>query len=178
MFNAEFIVHGSDNELNEGHSIDAAAFLHPSKKRFAAMNPTATIQVTECRVYPSPVEDERLKAFATITLNGCFVVNDCKMINGNSGLFVAMPARRRNNGEFHKVAHPINQELRDRIEQAVLDAYWQQVPDSRVLMPSRGCARVRRRGRIPKPTRRSSHEHCHQAHARVGESPFVSSAAN
>ena len=95
------------------------------------MNPTATIQVTETRVFPNPTEDERLKAFATVTLNGCFVVTDMKVINGNEGLFVAMPARRRKDGIFHDVAHPITQDLREHIEQAVLDAYWQQVPQER-----------------------------------------------
>lgn len=92
------------------------------------MNPTATIQVTDCRVFCNPVEDERLKAFATITLNGAFVVTDCKVINGEQGLFVAMPARRRKDGVFHDVAHPINQDLRAHIEQIILDAYEQQIP--------------------------------------------------
>jgi len=85
------------------------------------MNPT-TIQVTETRVFPNPVEDERLKAFATVTLNGCFVVTDMKVINGNEGLFVAMPARLRIPTRFDRRfrTHPITHS--DAIRPPIPDA--------------------------------------------------------
>lgn len=86
-----------------------------------------SIQVTGCRVTMNQADDERLKGFASIILNDCFAVCDLKIINGNKGLFVAMPSRRRRDGSFHDVAHPICQNLRDHIEQTVLDEYDVQV---------------------------------------------------
>jgi len=65
----------------------------------------------------------RMKALATITLDGAFVVHDLRVIQGDKGLFVAMPSRRGADGKFRDVAHPITQELRDTIEAAVLQAY-------------------------------------------------------
>ena len=56
------------------------------------------MEITEVRVFP--VNEERLKAYVTITLDACFVVRDLKVINGNTGLFVAMPAKRRKDGTF------------------------------------------------------------------------------
>lgn len=79
------------------------------------------MEITEVRVFP--VNEEKLKAYATITFDDCFVVRDLKVINGNSGLFVAMPSKKRKDGSFKDVAHPLNNDFRAKIEQAVLDAY-------------------------------------------------------
>ncbi len=65
----------------------------------------------------------RLKAIAAITFDECFVVHELRVIDGNEGLFVAMPSRKMPNGEFKDVAHPINQETRRMIEEAVIEAY-------------------------------------------------------
>jgi stage V sporulation protein G len=83
----------------------------------------AGLEVTDCRVRPCSKEDEKLKAFATITLNNCFVVTDLKVIQGNKGLFVAMPSRRRKDGKFRDIAHPLNRETRALIENRVLELY-------------------------------------------------------
>lgn len=83
------------------------------------------IEITEVNVFP--VNEERLKAYVSITLNDCFVVRDLKVIKGNSGLFVAMPSKKRKDGQFKDIAHPLNQEVRDMIEQKVFDAYEQEV---------------------------------------------------
>jgi len=64
-----------------------------------------------------------LKAFATITFSDCFVVSDLKVIKGKKGLFVAMPSRKRKDGTFKDVAHPLNNETRQLIEKKVLAAY-------------------------------------------------------
>ena len=72
------------------------------------------MEITEVRVFP--VNEEKLKAYVTITLDDCFVVRDLKVIQGNTGLFVAMPAKRRKDGTFKDIAHPLNQETRDRME--------------------------------------------------------------
>jgi len=83
----------------------------------------AGVEITDCRVRPYTKEDEKLKAFATITLNNCFVVTDLKVIQGNKGLFVAMPSRRRKDGKFRDIAHPLNRETRAMIENRVLELY-------------------------------------------------------
>ena len=75
-------------------------------------------------------EDEghdRLKALATMTLNGAFVVRGLKIIDGPAGLFVAMPSRKRPDGQFQDVAHPINTETRRRVEDVVLAEYQREV---------------------------------------------------
>ena len=79
------------------------------------------MDVTEIRVYP--VDDEKLKAFVTITLDSCFVVRDLKVIKGIGGLFVAMPSRKMKDGSFKDMAHPLNNATRKMIENKVLDEY-------------------------------------------------------
>jgi len=85
------------------------------------------LEITDCRVRPCSKEDEKLKAFATITLNSCFVVTDLKVIQGNKGLFVAMPSRRRKDGKFRDIAHPLNKETRAMIEERVLELYHREL---------------------------------------------------
>jgi len=83
------------------------------------------MEITEVRVFPVKKADDKLKAFATITFDNCFVVRDLKVINGNSGLFIAMPSRKRNDGTYSDVAHPLNSEMRNQIEKVVLDEFRQ-----------------------------------------------------
>ncbi len=79
------------------------------------------MKITEVNVFP--VNEDRLKAYVTITIDGVFVVRDLKVIRGNNGLFVAMPSKKRKDGQFKDIAHPLNQETREEIEKAVFDAY-------------------------------------------------------
>ena len=79
------------------------------------------MEITEVRVFP--VNEERLKAYVTITLDNCFVVRDLKVINGNTGLFVAMPAKRRKDGTFKDIAHPLNSDTREKMEKTILAEY-------------------------------------------------------
>lgn len=79
------------------------------------------MEVTDVKVFP--VNEERLKAYATITFDDCFVVRDLKIIHGNSGLFVAMPSKKRKDGTFKDTAHPLNNQTRKMIESKVLDCY-------------------------------------------------------
>jgi stage V sporulation protein G len=79
------------------------------------------MEITEVRIYP--VDEEKLRAYVTVTLDGCFVVRDLKVIQGATSLFVAMPAKRRKDGTFKDVAHPLNAETRERFERAILAAY-------------------------------------------------------
>jgi len=79
------------------------------------------MEITEVRVFP--VNEEKLKAYATITFDRCFVVRDLKVIQGNNGLFVAMPSKKRKDGTFKDTAHPLNTETREMIESKVLAEY-------------------------------------------------------
>jgi stage V sporulation protein G len=84
--------------------------------------------ITEVRV--TLCEDEkhdRLKAFATMTLNNAFVIRGLKIIQGTNGVFVAMPSRRRPDGQFQDIAHPINIETRREMEDIVLAEYEREV---------------------------------------------------
>lgn len=79
------------------------------------------MEITEIKVFP--VEEERLKAYVTIILDNCFVVRDLKVIHGNTGLFVAMPSKKRKDGTFKDIAHPLNTETRNEMEIKILDAF-------------------------------------------------------
>ncbi len=80
------------------------------------------IRITEIRI--TPKEDARLKAYASLTLDGVFVVRGLKIIEGKTGrLFVAMPSRKRPDGTYQDMVHPITSQCRNVLEQAVLDAY-------------------------------------------------------
>src|ERR1700677_1363840 len=83
------------------------------------------MEITEVKVFP--VDEEKLKAYITIVLDDCFVVRDLKIISGTGGLFVAMPSKRRKDGTFKDVAHPLNQSTRAFMEKRVLDAYLAEI---------------------------------------------------
>lgn len=87
------------------------------------------MEVTEVRVFP--VQEERLKAYATITFDHCFVVRDLKVIYGNNGLFVAMPSKKRKDGTYRDTAHPLNNETRQMIETIVLEEYNREIQKSK-----------------------------------------------
>ncbi|MGV3188588.1 septation regulator SpoVG [Staphylococcus chromogenes] len=67
--------------------------------------------------------DGRMKALVSITLDESFVIHDLRVIEGNSGLFVAMPSKRTPDGEFRDIAHPINSDMRQEIQDAVMKVY-------------------------------------------------------
>ena len=85
------------------------------------------MEITDVKVFP--VNEERLKAYVTIIIDNCFLVREIKVINGNSGYFVAMPSKKRKDGTYRDLAHPINQETRDLLEKVILDAYWKRVKE-------------------------------------------------
>lgn len=80
------------------------------------------MQITQVRIYPVNSEN-RTRALASVTFDNEFVVHEIKVIDGNSGLFIAMPSRKATNGEFRDIAHPINAETRQKISDAVLSEY-------------------------------------------------------
>ncbi|MBP5426756.1 MAG: septation regulator SpoVG [Clostridiales bacterium] len=71
--------------------------------------------------------DGRVRAVASITIEDEFVVHDIKIIEGTNGLFIAMPSRKGQNGEFRDIAHPISAETRSKIQDAILEAYNKEV---------------------------------------------------
>ena len=79
------------------------------------------MDITDVKIFP--VDEEKLKAYVTITLDACFVVRDLKVIQGSAGLFVAMPAKKRKDGTYKDIAHPLNTDMRARMERAILDQY-------------------------------------------------------
>lgn len=82
------------------------------------------MQITEVNVRRLFNDETPMKAVVSITFDGCFAVHDIKVIEGQKGIFVAMPSRKMGDGEFKDVAHPIQQFMRDMIREAVLDEYY------------------------------------------------------
>jgi stage V sporulation protein G len=85
------------------------------------------MEITEVKVFP--IQEEKLKAFVSIVFDQCFMVNDIKIIQGRDGLFISMPSRKKKNGEFKDVAHPLNNETRRMIETQVLAEYERVLAD-------------------------------------------------
>jgi len=86
------------------------------------------MDVTQVRVFP--VEEDKLKAFVSIIIDDCFVVSDIKIIQGSNGLFISMPSKKRKNGTFRDIAHPLNSETRKHIEERVIAKYREVVEDA------------------------------------------------
>ena len=80
------------------------------------------MQITELRL--RKVENEgKLKAYVTVTFDNCFVVHNVKIIEGKTGLFIAMPSRKTANGEYKDVAHPISPDFRNELQDEILAEY-------------------------------------------------------
>ena len=80
------------------------------------------MQVTDVRVRMVS-KDTKMKAVVSITLDNEFVVHDIKVIEGEKGLFIAMPSKKAADGEYRDIAHPINSSTRERIQRMILEKY-------------------------------------------------------
>ena len=80
------------------------------------------MEITEVKVFPV-TDGEKLKAYATIVFDNAFIIRDLKVIEGIKGLFVSMPSRKRKDGTFRDVVHPLNPETRSMIEDRVVQEY-------------------------------------------------------
>jgi stage V sporulation protein G len=80
------------------------------------------MQITDVRVRKVSKEG-KMKAVVSITLDNEFVVHDIKVIEGDKGLFIAMPSRKAGDGEYRDIAHPINSDTRDKIQKIILEKY-------------------------------------------------------
>lgn len=81
------------------------------------------MQITDVRLR-KVISEGRMKAIASITIDGEFVVHDIRVIDGNNGMFVAMPSKKTPDGEFRDIAHPISSGTRQKIQEAVLQEYY------------------------------------------------------
>ena len=81
------------------------------------------MEVSELRIRKVAAEG-KLKAYVTVTFDGCFVVHNVKIIEGKAGLFIAMPSRKTASGEFKDVAHPISPEFRTALQDKILAEYY------------------------------------------------------
>ena len=80
------------------------------------------MQITDVRLRKVNLEN-RMKAVASVTFDGEFVIHDIKVIESQNGLFIAMPSKKTPNGEFKDIAHPINTETREMLQKAIIDKY-------------------------------------------------------
>jgi stage V sporulation protein G len=81
------------------------------------------MQITSVNVKKIDKEESRMKGIASVLIDDCFAVRDIRIIEGNDGLFIAMPSRKNADGEYHDIAHPINAETRKMFEDAIFEAY-------------------------------------------------------
>ena len=88
------------------------------------------MQISDIRVRKLTKEG-KMKAVVSVTFDDVFVVHDIKVIDGDKGLFIAMPSRRAGDGEYRDIAHPINSDMRDRLQSEILAKYEEAVKESR-----------------------------------------------
>lgn len=81
------------------------------------------MKITSVNIRKVDKEETNLRAFANITIDDSLAVKDLRIIDGNNGLFVAMPSRKNKEGVYRDIVHPINQEVRDMFEEEILKAY-------------------------------------------------------
>jgi stage V sporulation protein G len=85
-----------------------------------------TLEVTDVRIRKI-TDDGKMRGIVSVTFDNAFVVHDIKIIDGQNGLFIAMPSRKVAEGEFRDIAHPINSDTRKLIQDQVLDAYKEEL---------------------------------------------------
>lgn len=87
------------------------------------------MQITDVRVR-KVTKEGKMRAVVSITIDDVFVVHDIKVIEGEKGLFIAMPSRKASDGEYRDIAHPINSETRDKIQSLILEKYQEVTSES------------------------------------------------
>ena len=88
-----------------------------------------SVEITDVRLRKIETEG-KLRAYVSITFDDSFVVHDLRVIDGNKGMFVAMPSKRLPNGDHKDIAHPINTEIREKIQNAVLEVYRRELDEA------------------------------------------------
>ena len=87
------------------------------------------MQITDVRLR-KVTKEGKMRAVVSITIDDVFVVHDIKVIEGEKGLFIAMPSRKASDGEYRDIAHPINSETRDKIQSLILEKYQEVASES------------------------------------------------
>ena len=81
------------------------------------------MKITSVTVHKIEKENSRMKGIASVLLDDCFAIHDIRIIDGDNGLFIAMPSRQTSTGGYRDIAHPINTETRQEFQKAILDEY-------------------------------------------------------
>ena len=89
--------------------------------------------ITDVRIRKIAAEG-KMKAIVSVTFDNEFVVHDIKVIEGQNGLFIAMPSRKTPDGEFKDIAHPINTDTREKIQTSILKAYEEAIAEENVVI--------------------------------------------
>ena len=89
---------------------------------FNRVKGVSQVQITDIRIR-SVEKEGKMKAVVSITIDDEFVVHDIKIIEGEKGMFIAMPSRKASDGEYRDIAHPINTATRERLKRMILDKY-------------------------------------------------------
>lgn len=83
------------------------------------------MNITDIKIFIR--DNNQLKAFANIVIDDAFIIRNLKLIEGKNGLFVAMPSRKKRNGEFQDIAHPLNSDIRQEMEDQIIASYMQEL---------------------------------------------------
>lgn len=88
------------------------------------------MKITSVNVRVSDNTDSKMKGIASVIVDDCFAIHDIRIIDGENGLFTAMPSRKTNSGEYRDVAHPITSECRQMFNEAILNEYNKQLEET------------------------------------------------
>ncbi len=87
------------------------------------------INITDVKIRYVNTDNSKLKAIASIIIDDCIAIHDIKVLNGDNGIFIAMPSRKTPDGEFKDIAHPINTQARSALSKRIIEAYNQAVAE-------------------------------------------------
>jgi stage V sporulation protein G len=79
------------------------------------------MEITEIKIFA--VDEKRVKAYSSVVFDECFIVRDLKVIQGDNKLFVAMPSKKMKDGSYRDTVHPLNNNMRNKLETSILEAY-------------------------------------------------------
>lgn len=95
------------------------------------------MKITDIRVR-KVAKQGKMRAIVSVTFDNEFVVHDIKVIEGERGLFIAMPSKKSSDGEYRDIAHPINSDMRGILQSAILEAYDKAAPEEEADAPAEG----------------------------------------
>ena len=123
------------------------------------------MNITDVKVFLR--ESNQLKAFVNIVIDDAFIVRNIKVIEGDNGLFVAMPSRRVSSGEYRDIAHPINTETRNQIESVIIEKYKE------VLQGALSSANEGSEKKVEKPVEEPEEKQAEEVEEKPAEEPIT-----